>query len=202
MRLEPARVYPLLQLGRDLAKRGKVDEAIAVYRETAWMFPRDTNCHNELGIVLETVKGDFPAAAEYREVMRIKPEEPDARSNLGLMLYKGGKTAEALAVCREAVRLQPDWGNARHKYGVILYNIGQDNEAALVELQAAARLRPDAATYSILGRVLSRLKKYREAITALRKALEFVPKDSKEAKEIILWIAECERASESEDLQK
>ena len=193
MRLEPGRSFIHVQLGRDLLKQGKLDQAIAAFHEANRVNPRDTNSHNALA-QLAISKGDFnAAAAEFREVMRINPSEPDAQGNLGLMLYKSGKIDEALAACREAARLNPDWGNTRYKYGAILYNTGRDYETALVELQAATRLRPDFESYLTLARVLMKLKKDREAIAALRSAIGFAAKSPENAKTLTRWIADLER---------
>jgi tetratricopeptide (TPR) repeat protein len=194
MRLEPKRPFIHFQLGHDLAKRGKIDEAIAVLREAARIYPLDTNCHNELGKIFIDVKKDFDAAAaEIREVMRINPDEPNVRSNLGVILFKSGKKEQGLAECREAARLRPEWGIARFTYGSILFESGQDDEAALVELEAAVKLKPDADTYKVLGQILLRLKKDREAIAAFRRALAFAPKSSVQAGTLTRWIADLER---------
>ena len=130
--------------------------------------------------------------------MRINPSEPDAYGNFGLMLYKSGKTDEALAACREAARLNPDSGNTRYKYGAILFNTGRDYETAVVELQAAIRLKPDFDSYLTLAKSLMKLKRDREAIGALRSALGFAAKSPKAADTLTQWIADLERGLDPE----
>jgi tetratricopeptide (TPR) repeat protein len=197
MRLEPSRAWVHVQLGRDLRRHGRIDEAIAAYREAARIEPRTTNCHNELAL-LYAAQGKYDeAVAEFREVMRINPEEPDARSNVGGNLYRAGKLDEAIVELREAARQWPENPHTRQRYGAVLFNLGRDDELALAEYRAAARLEPSVENHVGAAKLLTRLRREREAIASFREALTLVPEDSKQAAILNFGIDECERALES-----
>ena len=81
---------------------------------------------------------------------------------------------------------------------VFLVDHSHDYDAALVEIQAAVRLNPDAQAHVVHGRVLAQLKKRPEA-AAFRKALALVPKPSEDAENLTLWIADLERGDRLKD---
>jgi eukaryotic-like serine/threonine-protein kinase len=199
-RLQPTRVASHLALAKDLVTRGKVDAAIAAYREAARVDPDNVDPHLLLGDYLLQTKQDYAGAlAEFREVLRINPDEPDIRSVIGVVLFMAGKPKEALEACREAARLRPDRPNVRLNYGEMLATVNQDLDAALVEMQAAVRLLPDASSYIGLGEIFTARKNRPEAIAAYKKALSLVPNISKQADDLRRRISELERENDSKD---
>ncbi len=200
VRLEPKLALYRRELGKALAESGKLDEAIAALREAVRLDPGNAEAHDFLGMYLINAKGDFDAAAtEFRAAIRCKPDDVDAHFNLGQVLFKRGRPADALAEFREAARLKPDFAPARLMCAVFLVDHSHDYDAALVEIQAAVRLNPDAQAHVVHGRILAQLKKKAEAIAAFRKALALVPKPSEDAENLTLWIADLERGTGLKD---
>jgi tetratricopeptide (TPR) repeat protein len=199
-RLQPTRVASHIALAKDLATKGKGDAAIAAYREAARVDPDNVDPHLLLGDYLFQTRKDYAGAeAEFREVLRINPDEPDVRSIIGVVLFMAGKPKEAIEACREAARLRPDRPNVRLNYGEMLATVNQDLEAALVEMQAAVRLLPDASSYIGLGEIYTARKNRPEAIAAYKKALSLVPSISKEADDLKGRISKLERENDSKD---
>ena len=102
------RFYLAATLGRD----GRVDEAIAEYREAIRLQPDSVHAWSSLGVLLCEVKHDATAAAEaFRQAIQLDPENGPAHYNLANALQAEGQADEAIAEYREAIRLDP--GDAR-----------------------------------------------------------------------------------------
>ena len=108
VRLKPDAARAHNNLGIALSDQGKLDEAIAEYREALRLKPDYAEAHNNLGIALSDQGKLDEAIAEYREAMRLKPDYAEAHNNLGARPEEQGKLDEAIAEYREALRLKPD----------------------------------------------------------------------------------------------
>jgi Flp pilus assembly protein TadD len=146
----------LNNLGDYLCHVGRIDEAIAQFREMVRLRPDSAEAHNNLGYALRS-KGELDLAmAEYHEAIRLHPELPHAYDNLGLALRDQGRLDEAAAQFREAIARKSDFAAARHNLAVVLAEQGRLDDAIL-EISEAVRLSPDdVPTRCDLGRMLER----------------------------------------------
>ena len=95
-------------LGIALDGQGKVQEAIASYRNALSLQPNMPDLHFNLGIAL-TNTGELDAAAtSYRKALALNPKFFEAYGNLGTLLQKQGKLEEAIASYRKALSINPD----------------------------------------------------------------------------------------------
>ena len=69
-----------------LPHQGKLDEAIADYREAIRLKPDYLEAHSNLGVALASQGKPEEAIAECREAIRLKPGLAEAHSNLGFAL--------------------------------------------------------------------------------------------------------------------
>ncbi len=72
-------------LGIALCKMNRVDEAIAVLKDSARQHPAIATLHNNLGIALNMKGARDEAIAEFREALRIDPAHGDAQRNLSAL---------------------------------------------------------------------------------------------------------------------
>jgi tetratricopeptide (TPR) repeat protein len=89
-------------LAVDLQEQGKLEEAIAEYRESIRLKPNDATTHFNLGNALQAQRKLAEAVAEFGTVVRIKPDYAEAYYQLGLGLAKLGTRTEAAAAFRRA----------------------------------------------------------------------------------------------------
>ncbi len=128
------------RLGDSLRLQGKLDEAIAAYREAIRLQPDFAPARLNLGAILCDVKHDYTGAeAEFRETIRRQPHDAAAHLNLGTALVAQGKVSEAIAAYREAIRHKPELAEAHCNLGLALRQQGQYAEA-LAELRVGHEL--------------------------------------------------------------
>ena len=87
--------------------QGKLDEAIAEFREAIRLKPDHAHAHPTSATPCTTRGKRDEAIAAYREAIRLKPDDAGAHSNLGNALKDQGKLDEAIAEFREAIRSSP-----------------------------------------------------------------------------------------------
>ena len=133
-------------MGNTLRDQGKVDEAIAEFRESIRHQPDYSWAYNNLGVILCHMKHDYTKGeAAFREAIRFQPDYARAHNGLATALLSQGRLAEAIAEFGEAVRFQPDNANAHIDLGQALKQQGRFREA-LDELPKGHELgskRPD-----------------------------------------------------------
>jgi len=178
--------------GNTLAKAGKIDEAIAQYKEAIRVKPNYSEAYYSLGVA-ETGRDRMDQAmAYYRRAINIDGNYALARNNLGYALLMRGEYYEALKQFQEAVRISPDLAEAHYNCGLALHALGHFR-AAVAEYQEAIRTKPDyvAAYYNLgvaldacgqhadarynNGRALHVLGHLAEAMVDYRKAIEIKP---------------------------
>ncbi len=141
---------------------------IAEKPEIAW-------AHFQLGYAYTALKRPDEARAEYERATTLDPKMSEAFLNLGILLSEKDPTA-AVAPLRRAVDLLPAQSRPRFLLGHALERSG-DIPGAVESYEAALRLDPrDVETIIHLGNLYVGLKRYSDAETKFRAALEIEPK--------------------------
>ena len=92
-------------LGDNLSEQGRLDEAIAQYREALEIQPDYAYAHNNLGNALRQ-KGQVPEAlAQYRRALELQPNLAWANCNLGAIFLQQGQVDEAIAQFQRALQV-------------------------------------------------------------------------------------------------
>jgi WD40 repeat protein/serine/threonine protein kinase/tetratricopeptide (TPR) repeat protein len=158
-------------LGRALDGQGRLDEAIASYREAIRLDKDYYLAHNNMGNALDTKGRSDEAIASYREAIRIKNDFAGAHSNLGIVFFHKSQLDQAIASFREAVRLKNDEASFHSNLGAALFEKGEWDQA-IAALREAVRLKNDEASFhSNLGAALFEKGQLDEAIAAYREAI-------------------------------
>lgn len=162
-------------LGRELAEKGRFDEAIAEYNAALRIKPAYATALTNLGAALAKSGKKEDAIRSYTEALRIKPDLPEAHLNLGATLAAEGKSAEAIEHYRTAISLNPNLADAHANLGLALADRGQIGDAT-TEYKNALRIKPDfVEVHNNLGYALASEGKLDEAIPHFNEALRLKP---------------------------
>jgi tetratricopeptide (TPR) repeat protein len=117
---------------------GRLDEAIAEFRESLRLNRESAPTHYNLGFALTARGRRDEAIAAFEEALRLDPGYAQAHNNLGALLQLGGRADAALEHYRRAAALRPDNVEARTNLGQLLSNQGRTAEAAAQFAEALA----------------------------------------------------------------
>jgi Flp pilus assembly protein TadD len=155
-------------LGVAVAEQGKLDEAIAHFREAIRINPNYLDAHYNLGVNLAK-QGKYEEAMDhYKEAFRIAPHDAETHNKVGILLAREGKQREAIDHFAEALRSRPGFAAARCNLGLALAELGE-YQKAIPHFAEALRLDPHlpeahfslGMTYRIIGDRDSALREYR-----------------------------------------
>ncbi|HVZ27607.1 MAG TPA: tetratricopeptide repeat protein [Rhizomicrobium sp.] len=154
---------------------GRLEEAVARYRQVLALRPDLTAALNNLGSALcEQGKLD-EAEASYRQALALAPRQAEAHNNLGTVLFERDRLDEAEACYAQALALKPDYPEAHHNLGAVFNRQGRQDEAE-AGIRRALGLKPGyAEAHDSLGTVLWEQGKLEEALASTRRALELAP---------------------------
>lgn len=173
--LMPADVESHGNLGNALKAVGRLDEAVASYRQALVLKPDFVAGLYNLGIALKDLGHLDEAVASYRQALALNPAFADAHYNLGIALKDLGHLDEAVASYRQALALKPDYVTAHFNLGQALRDLGRLDEA-VTSYRWALALNPEyAEAHCTLGIVLADQGKLDEAAASHRQALALKP---------------------------
>jgi Flp pilus assembly protein TadD len=162
-------------LGNELLREGRREEAIEHLLEAVRLDPRYLEAQYNLGIALMNLGRVEEAAVHFQEAVAIKPDYADAHNNLGLLLAVQRKPEEALTHYSEALRLNPKHVEGHSNIGVLMMALGRTDEA-FAHFTEALRLDPaNARAHNNLAGALTMQGKFDEAIREYSEALRINP---------------------------
>lgn len=124
------------------ASEGKVDEAIALYRQIE---PKTAVMHNDFAAMLARAGRDQEALAEYNEAVQLDPHQYDVRMNLGALLSRMNDANGAIAQFDAAAKEKPQSAEP-HVYMALTYANAGRADAAIQEANAAMAIDHAGAT--------------------------------------------------------
>ncbi|MCY4076678.1 MAG: tetratricopeptide repeat protein, partial [Acidobacteria bacterium] len=128
-----------------LLAHGRIQEAIAGYRELIATAPDHAAGHNKLGYALLQVGRTGEAVTLLRRGVLLQPGDAEAHNNLGLALMQAGSPREALASMEQALTLDPDNAGAHYNLAHARTATG-DQPGAVAAFREVLRVRPDWPT--------------------------------------------------------
>jgi tetratricopeptide (TPR) repeat protein len=172
IKIDPKDATDYNNLGNVLSAEGKLEEAIAAYRQAIEIDPKDANPYIGMGNVLTEQRKLKEAIAAYRQAIKINPKNVDAYNGLGVALSDQGKQEEAIAMYRQVIEIDPRYSYAYNNMGNALGKQGKLEEAIAAYRQAIDIDPKFAGAYNGLGNALYNQGKLEEAIAAYRQAIE------------------------------
>lgn len=153
-----------LGLGMDHYESGRLEEAMAAWREGMQGDADDAAYHYNLGLALSDLGQTDEAAAQWREAIRMGPDFYEPLFHLVVAISTGLKSGkdkvgwrELRDLCREALALDPSDASQRayllQTEGVAEWEWG-DRQAAMDSLRAAIEAEPrNPRHYETLGQM-------------------------------------------------
>jgi superkiller protein 3 len=162
--------------GKNLEKQGKLNDAIASYRQATKINSSYLYAHVLLGDALRK-KGKFDEAiAAYNKAILIDHNYVYAHQSLGDALKQQGKIDSAIAAYENAININPKDAISYSLLGRALYDRNKI-DSAIAAYKKAIELDPKIATnYINLSLALNKQDKLDSAIAAYKKAIELDPK--------------------------
>lgn len=158
-------------------ERGEWTQAVEWYRRTLLRQPGNADAHNDLGIVLCTLKDLAGARLAFGDALALRAEFVEARLNLAQLLRSEFcEYGEAAAQYRAALALQPANAEAQNDFGIALCAL-RDFAGARQAFSAAVALRTEfVQAHMNLGQLLqSQFREFRLAASHYRAALALDP---------------------------
>lgn len=144
-RADPRHARAAYTHGRTLKALGRLDEAIAAYRDALALDPASTDALLSLGIALRACGRAAEAVPAYEEALRLDPANPAGWQNLANALQDLGRGHEA-TIARARVAATTVWAQARE-----LHRSGQ-TDAAIDAYRRVVAIAPDTAlAWHLLG---------------------------------------------------
>jgi tetratricopeptide (TPR) repeat protein len=129
--------------GNHLRGEGRLEEAIAQYREAVRLGGEIAQNHLALGAALTASGESGEAASSYAAAARLEPDETRGWMNLGAAELDQGRVEPAIQAFQEAVRVDPSLAEAHQNLALALVRAGRGEEAKRHRSEAR-RLRREA----------------------------------------------------------
>ena len=169
--LTPKRVPLHNNLGVELTRIGKYDEAIKHIETAIELQPDFHQAYTSLGLALIAQNKLEQALVQFDKTLELNPNYIDALRGRGKVFIFQGKYNEAVVEYKKLTQMQPDNSDSFRDLGVGLILSGRGAEA-IEYLERAVDLDPDSATMRfLLARAFIGLKQYDKAIDVAEKAL-------------------------------
>lgn len=157
---------------------GRLNEAVACYRQAIALKPDLAGAHSNLGTALCELGMLEEAESSYRKALAIQPDQAEAHNNLGTVLFERGKLDEAVSRYHNALALRPDYAEALSNLGAALFRRGALKDAEAYTRRALA-LAPDyAQALGNLGATLGAQGRFEEAGAVYRQLTVIRPDET------------------------
>ncbi len=131
-------------LGRTLVDLGRVDEAIAHYKEALRIEPDELRARINYGNALAAQRRWTEAAEQFVRAVEIDPDYAPARTNFGNVLMQLARFDDALVQFQSAVALEPKSAEIRNSLGACYFQMARYDEA-IDAFSEALELNPNYA---------------------------------------------------------
>lgn len=161
--------------GRDYARHGQWQAAIALYKNALDINPALADAHFLLGVAYYQQEKAEEAIAALRRAGKLDPRSARNFYNLGVAYAHTGETDKEIAAYKHTIRLDPDHISAHYNLATAYWAQGRDGMAC-GKLFRAARLYHEADQPRQAREMLNLIRRispdsaYREALAKLLKS--------------------------------
>ncbi len=116
-------------LGTELAKQKRLDEAIRHFHEAIQLYPAYPEAHYNLGIAYGNLGRWQESIEACKQAINVKPDCAEAYYNLGIAYGKLGRWEEAIDAYKQAISINPDYAEAYYNLGFSYGELGRWEKA-------------------------------------------------------------------------
>jgi tetratricopeptide (TPR) repeat protein len=200
------KITNLIEEGNSREKAGKVDEAIACYRQVVELDSNNYQAYQKLAEIVQK-QGDWEQAGNYyRKIIELQAKMASETAQTKLqtlvtqpeklapqtqvtkitneqelvkqaeLFYEQKKWQETILLCQQIIQINSNLAEIYKLWGNSLQQIGQ-NEEALKLYNQALEINPEfAEVYANIGSIYARQKNWQEALNYYQKAVNLNPK--------------------------
>lgn len=168
-----------LEEARRLVAKGRVREAIDVYRDLVARHPDHLRARNDLGVLFDELGQHELALEQFEAAREIEPERVEVLANVGAVLGELGRFEEAERELRRAQRLDPDSIDVRAKLGILYFRRGLYAQAETELRWVCIRDNSHGPAHFYRGEALNRLGRVDDAMEALERAASLQPDNAR-----------------------
>lgn len=184
-----------LNLGHYLFDHGRLEEAVALYKNVIERDPTNADYRNNLGHALAEQGKLDEAIGQYEAALKIRPDFFEGEFNLGQALAHRGRMDEAIACYEKTLELEPGFVPCHVSLGAALLQRGRPDQACK-HFDLALKIHPaDASLHLNLGLCYLQLERYGEAKAQYEQALKLKPADPAIQNNLAWLLAACPNAS-------
>ncbi len=159
-----------------LLREGKLDQAVAAYRQAITVNPGFSHAHHNLGEALVKAGRFDEAVAAFRRAVELNPQGVWSLFKLGELLRGQERFEEAAGFLRRAVELKSDVAEFNLGLGAALVRLGSTADEGGSFLRRAVELNPFLAEgFYFLGAAASGRQQWSEAVEFYGRGLELNP---------------------------
>ena len=164
-----------LNLGNELLREEKRDEAIEHYKRALDLHNTYVEAHYNLGTALGLERRYAEAVMAYRRVVELKGNHSRVYFHLGLALAKTGQVDEAISYYEKALERSPDNVEVLNNFALALVSKGKAEEA-IGHYKRALEIELDSVgVLNNLGNALVELRMFEEAVGCFKRILVLKP---------------------------
>jgi serine/threonine-protein kinase len=156
--------------------RGQYNLALQEIQEALQLEPRNPDALLTEATVYASMGQEDKAEYTYKTAVALHPENWGGYYELGAFYYRYGRNAEAAAQFERVLQTAPDNALAQATLGGVLQLLHKDAEAEQ-HLMRSIELQPSYTAYTNLGALYIRKRRWAEAASTTRKALEINASD-------------------------
>jgi tetratricopeptide (TPR) repeat protein len=153
----PGDVHLHDDIARLYREEGRLEEALAHFRESARLMPASVSRRVELGRALVESGQIDEAAAAFEQALTLSPDNVAARTDLGVVRALQNRLSEAVSEYDKALDQDPAYQDAHNNLSAALLSLGRVDES-FEHARRALELQPEfpAAHYNMARALLAR----------------------------------------------
>lgn len=169
---EERRTADFLFVSAEIARhQGRMDEALAFYRQCLASSPQSAEAKNGIGLVLMARDDAVGAAEVFAEALAMAPTRSDYSNNMGYALMAAGRYAEAVPHLERCIQLEPQANHAVNNLAICKGFTGDADGALALLLQ----YKSPAEAYNNMGVIFLIQDDKGAALEMFRKAVALDP---------------------------